>query len=131
MSETTQPSAQRLTGKVGIVTGAGRGIGRAEAILLAQQGAQVVLNDISTRAGEMARDVVEEIRATGGHAEANTDNIAGMDGAERAVRTAVDIFGRLDILVNNAGIVAPTEIAEMSEADWDNASPSISRAPSQ
>ncbi len=59
MSETTQPSAQRLTGKVGIVTGAGRGIGRAEAILLAQQGAQVVLNDISTRAGEMARDVVE------------------------------------------------------------------------
>lgn len=120
MSGTTQPSTPRLAGKVALVTGAGRGIGRAEAILLAQQGAQVVVNDISTRAGEMARDVVEQIRATGGDAAANTDTIAGMDGAERVVRTAVDTFGRLDILVNNAGIVAPAEVAEMSEADWDH-----------
>ncbi|MFN8628472.1 MAG: SDR family NAD(P)-dependent oxidoreductase [Candidatus Binatia bacterium] len=119
MSEMTQVSTPRLQGKVALITGAGRGIGRAEAMLLAQQGARVVVNDISTRAGETARDVVDRIRAGGGHAEANTDNIAALDGAEHAVSSAVATFGRLDILVNNAGIVAPAEIAEMSGAAWE------------
>lgn len=119
MAPTTQQPTRRLAGKVAVVTGAGRGIGRAEALLLAQQGARVVVNDVSERAGETARDVVDRIRASGSEAEASTDNVGIMEGAERIVRTAVERFGRLDILVNNAGIVAPGEVAEMSEADWD------------
>lgn len=110
---------QRLNGKVAVVTGAGRGIGREEALLLAQQGAKVVVNDVSEQPGERADDVAERIRAAGGIAAASTGSIATAEGAGRVVSTAVELFGQLDILVNNAGIVAPGEVADLSEADWD------------
>src|SRR5215475_2075673 len=98
---------KRPAGKVAIVTGAGRGIGRCEALLLAQEGAKVVVNDVFIdRRGEpeeqsVATRVVDEIRAAGSEAVANTDSVATMEGAERLVSTALDAFGRLDILVNN------------------------------
>ena len=102
---TIQNNRKRLEGKVAIVTGSGAGIGRAEAILFAAQGAKVVLNDIAVKDGTpIAQLVVEQIRATGGQAVANTDNVAEFQGAERLVETALDAFGGLDILVNNAGI---------------------------
>ncbi len=116
---------RRLAGKVAIVTGAGRGIGRCEALLLAQEGALVVVNDVFIEnrgePGEesVAAQVVDEIRAAGGEAVANTDSVATMEGAERLVSTAIEAFGRLDILVNNAGNVRPADIYHMSENDWD------------
>jgi 3-oxoacyl-[acyl-carrier protein] reductase len=110
---------KRLADKVGIVTGAGRGIGREEAMLLASQGAKVVVNDVGRHPGETAQDVVNRIREAGGEAEANTDSVAAMDGAARLVNTAVTKFGRLDILVNNAGVIGPSDISSMSEEDWD------------
>src|SRR5262245_50661945 len=95
-------SRQRLAGQVAIVTGAGRGIGREEARLLAQQGASVVVNDIGAGPDgkQTAAAVVEEIRAAGGRAEASYDSV--MDGASvtAIVETALDTFGRLDIVVN-------------------------------
>ncbi|MGO9058125.1 MAG: SDR family NAD(P)-dependent oxidoreductase [Candidatus Binataceae bacterium] len=109
----------RLAGKVAIVTGAGRGIGREEALLLANQGAKVVVNDVGRHPGETAGDVVNRIRKMGGEAEANTDSVASMEGAARLVDTAVAKFGRLDILVNNAGVIAPGEVSDLSEEDWD------------
>lgn len=100
-----QGGRKRLVGKVAIVTGSGAGIGRAEARLFASQGAKVVVNDIAVKNGEtLAQTVVEEIRAAGGEAVANTDSVAEVQGAERLVQTALEAFGRLDILVNNAGI---------------------------
>jgi NAD(P)-dependent dehydrogenase (short-subunit alcohol dehydrogenase family) len=93
--------------------------------LLAQEGAKVVVNDVFIeRRGEpgeqsVATQVVEEIRAAGGEAVANTDSVAAMEGAARLVNTAIETFGRLDILVNNAGNVRPGEIYNMSENDWD------------
>jgi 3-oxoacyl-[acyl-carrier protein] reductase len=116
-----QASAQqnRLARKVAIVTGAGRGIGREEALLLASQGAKVVVNDVGRHPGETAHDVAAKIRDMGGEAEPNTDSVATMEGAERLVGTAVTKFGRLDILVNNAGVIAPGEVSNMSEEDWD------------
>jgi 3-oxoacyl-[acyl-carrier protein] reductase len=116
---------QRLAGKVAIVTGAGRGIGRCEALLLAQEGARVVVNDVFIeRRGEpgaqsVATQVVDEIHAAGGEAVANTDSVATMEGAERLVKTALEAFDRLDILVNNAGNVRPGAIYDLTEADWD------------
>src|SRR5437762_5062726 len=100
-----------LDGKIAIVTGAGRGIGREHALALAQVGAKVVVNDLGgSLSGEgadlsPAQRVVEEIRAAGGEASANGENVADFAGAERMVRQAIDEFGRLDILVNNAGIL--------------------------
>jgi 3-oxoacyl-[acyl-carrier protein] reductase len=117
---------QRLAGKVAIVTGAGRGIGRAEALLLAHEGAKVVVNDLGggpTGGGadlSIAEQVVKEIRALGHDAVANHDNVATMEGGERIIKTALESFGRLDILVNNAGIVRPRIIYNMSESDWDD-----------
>jgi len=115
------PSSQnrRLAGKVAIVTGAGRGIGRQEALMLAGQGARVVVNDLGRNPGETAQDVVDRIRQAGGEAEANTDSVAEMAGAARLIGTAVGRFGRLDILVNNAGVIGPSEVSNMSEEDWD------------
>jgi NAD(P)-dependent dehydrogenase (short-subunit alcohol dehydrogenase family) len=112
-------------GRVAIVTGAGRGIGREHALLLAHHGAAVVVNDLGgSMDGEgadkgPAQQVVDEIEAMGGRALANTDDISDWDGAERLVRSAVETFGRLDILINNAGILRDRMLTNMSEAEWD------------
>jgi NAD(P)-dependent dehydrogenase (short-subunit alcohol dehydrogenase family) len=114
-----------LSGKVAIVTGAGRGIGRAHALALAAAGAKVVVNDLgSGLSGEgadlsPAEEVVAEINSAGGEAVANGENVADFAGAERLVRQALDAFGRLDILVNNAGILRDRMLVNMSEAEWD------------
>jgi NAD(P)-dependent dehydrogenase (short-subunit alcohol dehydrogenase family) len=114
-----------LDGKVAIVTGAGRGIGREHALALARAGAKVVVNDLG---GSLAGDgsdltpseqVVEEIRSSRGEAVANGENVADFAGAERLVRQAVDELGRLDILVNNAGILRDRMLVNMTEEEWD------------
>jgi NAD(P)-dependent dehydrogenase (short-subunit alcohol dehydrogenase family) len=112
-------------GRVAIITGAGRGIGREHALLLAHHGAKIVVNDLGgSMDGEgydqgPAHDVVDEIKAMGGDAIANGDDISDWDGAERLVQSAVDTFGGLDILVNNAGILRDRMLTNMSEAEWD------------
>jgi NAD(P)-dependent dehydrogenase (short-subunit alcohol dehydrogenase family) len=103
-------------GRVVVITGAGGGIGRAEALLFAQEGARVVVNDVSA---DGAHAVVEEVRAAGGEAVANTDDISDWDGAGRLVSTALDTFGGLDTLVNNAGILRDRMFVNMSIDDWD------------
>ena len=116
---------QTLTGKVAIVTGAGRGLGRAEALELASQGASVVVNDLEVgldggaTEGGAAEEVVEEIRATGGQAIAHNSDVADFGAAEDLVNLAVEKFGDLDILVNNAGILRDRMIFNMDKADWD------------
>ncbi|MDX6477978.1 MAG: hypothetical protein QOG29_565 [Gaiellaceae bacterium] len=115
-----------LDGKVAIVTGAGRGIGREHALALAAAGATVVVNDLgATLAGEgsdttPAQQVVAEIEAAGGAAAANGDDVADFAGAERMVAQAIDAYGRLDILVNNAGITRDRMLVNMSEEEWDS-----------
>src|SRR5712691_4965381 len=117
---TAQNNQKRLAGKVAIVTGSGTGIGRAEAMLFAAQGAKVVINDIAVKDGTpIAHLVVEQIRAAGGEAIANTDNVAEFQGAERLVKTALDAFGGVDILVNNAGITNFLPVHELTERDCD------------
>jgi NAD(P)-dependent dehydrogenase (short-subunit alcohol dehydrogenase family) len=112
-------------GRVVIVTGGGGGLGRAHALAFAAEGARVVVNDIGTsREGEgtsagPAQQVVEEIRAAGGEAVANTDDVADWEGARRVIRTAVDAFGGLDVLVNNAGFLRDRMLATMSVEEWD------------
>jgi NAD(P)-dependent dehydrogenase (short-subunit alcohol dehydrogenase family) len=114
-----------LDGKVAIVTGAGRGIGREHALALARAGAKVVVNDLGVSlAGEEAGEtpgeqVVAEIKELGGEAVTNGENVADFEGAGRMVQQAIDAFGRLDILVNNAGITRDRMLANMSEAEWD------------
>ncbi len=118
--------AGRLDGKVAIVTGAGRGIGRGEALLLAAEGARVVVNDLGgSEAGDgsdqsPADQVVAEIKAAGGQAVANYDSVATMEGGQHIVQTALDAFGRLDILINNAGILRDRMVFNMSEEEWDS-----------
>jgi NAD(P)-dependent dehydrogenase (short-subunit alcohol dehydrogenase family) len=117
--------AGRLEGKVAIVTGAGRGIGRGEALLLAQEGARVIVNDFGgSTAGEggdasPADEVVAEIKKMGGDGLANYGNVASMEDGEAIVKQAMDKWGRLDILVNNAGILRDRIIFNMTEAEWD------------
>src|ERR687895_1294050 len=114
-----------LDGKVAIVTGAGRGIGREHALALAAEGAKVVVNDLGgSAAGEgqdqtPAQQVADEIKANGGEATASYDNVADFQGAENMVKQAVADFGRLDILVNNAGILRDRMLVSMSEQEWD------------
>jgi len=114
-----------LDGKVAIVTGAGRGIGRGEALLLAANGAKLVVNDLGGEWDGTGADrrpaqlVVDEIKAAGGEAAANYDNVADWAGAEGLVRQAIDEFGTLDVLVNNAGILRDRMLFNMSEAEWD------------
>jgi NAD(P)-dependent dehydrogenase (short-subunit alcohol dehydrogenase family) len=114
-----------LSGKVAIVTGAGRGIGREHALALARAGAKVLVNDLGgSLAGEgedqaPAEQVAEEIRSLGGEAAADYENVADFVGAERLVRHAIDELGGLDILVCNAGILRDRMLVNMDEAEWD------------
>lgn len=114
-----------LEGKVAIVTGAGRGIGRGEALLLARKGAKVVVNDVGggfDGKGEHhgpADDIVKEIEDFGGEAVPNYDNVVDFQAAKRIIDTAIDNFGKLDILVNNAGILRDRMIFNMTEEEWD------------
>jgi len=111
--------------RVVIVTGAGRGIGRGHALEFARQGAKVVVNDLGAESDGTggstgpAGEVVDEIRAMGGEAVANGDDVADFAGAERLVNTAVDAFGRLDVLVNNAGFLRDRMFFTTSEEEWD------------
>jgi NAD(P)-dependent dehydrogenase (short-subunit alcohol dehydrogenase family) len=105
-----------MDGKVAIVTGAGRGIGRGEALLLAREGARVVVNELDATAG---RAVVDEIVANGGEAALNTDDCSDDTGAEALVAQAVETFGGLDALVNNAGIVRDRTLVKMTAEEWD------------
>jgi NAD(P)-dependent dehydrogenase (short-subunit alcohol dehydrogenase family) len=107
-----------LDGKVAIVTGAGRGIGREEALSLAGQGAKVIVNDVG--ADSPAGEVVELIKAGGGGAAVNSDDISTWAGGKAVVDQAIDTFGSLDILVNNAGILRDKMSFNMEESDWDD-----------
>jgi NAD(P)-dependent dehydrogenase (short-subunit alcohol dehydrogenase family) len=117
--------AGALDGRVAIITGAGRGLGREHALLFASEGAKVVVNDLGGDShGEgadatPAQQTVADIVAAGGEAVVNGDNVADWDGAERLVRQAIDTFGDLHVLVNNAGILRDRVIINMTEAEWD------------
>jgi NAD(P)-dependent dehydrogenase (short-subunit alcohol dehydrogenase family) len=112
-------------GRVAIVTGAGRGIGREHALSLASQGAKVVVNDlggnIDGSGGDQspAEQVVQEIKGMGGEAVANGDNVASWEGAQRLVNTAIETFGDLHIVVNHAGILRDRVLVNMTEEEWD------------
>lgn len=114
-----------LDGKVAIVTGAGRGIGREHALALAREGAKVVVNDLggevdgSGKSSMVADTVVKEIKDAGGEAVPNYDSVSSAEGAKNIVKTAMDNFGRLDILVNNAGILRDKTLLKMTEEMWD------------
>jgi len=114
-----------LDGRVAVVTGAGRGIGRGIALCLASEGAKVVVNDPGStvdgrgKEGDPAHEVVEEIKKAGGQAVPNYDSVAEFAAAERIIKTAVESFGKIDILVNNAGIMRDKSIVKMEESDFD------------
>jgi NAD(P)-dependent dehydrogenase (short-subunit alcohol dehydrogenase family) len=114
-----------LDGRIAIITGAGRGLGREHALLFAAEGAQVVVNDLG---GDIdgtgddrapAQQVVDEIEEMGGEAVANVDNVADWEGAQRLVNTAIETFGDLHVLVNNAGILRDRVLVNMTEQEWD------------
>jgi len=115
----------QLKDRVAVVTGAGRGIGREIAVMMAQAGARVVVNDFGGREDgtggddSAAAQVVEEIRSAGGEASSSHDSVASMAGGQRIVQTALDAFGRIDIVVNNAGILRDRMIFNMTEEEWD------------
>ncbi|PZS16691.1 MAG: short-chain dehydrogenase [Acidimicrobiales bacterium] len=120
-----------LEGRVAIITGAGRGLGREHALLFAREGARVIVNDLdvtmdggaTNSSGDdrgAAQQVVDEIVATGGQAVANTDDIADWEGGRRLLNTALDAFGELHVLVNNAGILRDRMLVNMTEDEWDS-----------
>lgn len=114
-----------VQGRVAVVTGAGRGIGRGHALELGRQGARVVVNDLGAAIDGSgcstgpAHDVVAEIRAAGGEAVANTDDVSDWGGAANLIRSAVEAYGQLDVLVNNAGILRDRMLVNMSMEEWD------------
>lgn len=113
-----------LNGKVGVVTGAGRGIGREICLSFAQEGAKVVVNDLGgdrdgSGEGKIADEVVKEIQDMGGEAVANYDSVATVEGGENLFKTTIDAFGEMDFLVNNAGILRDRTLYNMEESDWD------------
>src|SRR5690348_1543983 len=115
-----------LEGKVAIVTGSGRGIGREEALLMAKHGAKVVVNDLGAHfdgtgaaTATPVQEVVAEIKKMGGQAVANGDSVADYKSAKRIIQCALDNFGKLNIVVNNAGILRDRMIFNMGEEDWD------------
>ncbi|MFZ0664156.1 MAG: SDR family NAD(P)-dependent oxidoreductase, partial [Acidimicrobiales bacterium] len=114
-----------LDGRVAVVTGAGRGIGRDIALCLASEGSSVVVNDIGaslsgeTTADDPASETVALIEKNGGHAITNGESVSDFEGAGRIIASAVDTFGKIDILVNNAGIVRDRSLLKMDESDYD------------
>ena len=117
--------ARLCEGRVAIVTGAARGVGRQHALGLARHGARVVINDIGAELdgsegdASAAHEVADEIRAAGGEATVNGDDVSSWDGSRSMIEQAVDTFGRLDILVNNAGILRDRMLVNMTEEEWD------------
>jgi len=115
-----------LDGRVAIITGAGRGIGREHALLFAAEGAKVVVNDLGGAVDgsgddrSPAQQVVDEIKAMGGEAVANGDNITDWEGGQRLINTAIESFGDLHVLVNNAGILRDRVLVNMTEEEWDS-----------
>jgi NAD(P)-dependent dehydrogenase (short-subunit alcohol dehydrogenase family) len=115
-----------LDGRVAVITGAGRGLGREHALLFAAEGARLVVNDLgggpdgSGSDVTPAQQVAEEVRAAGGEAVANSDDVTSADGAERMIQQAIDEFGALHVLVNNAGILRDRTIVNMTEGEWDD-----------
>src|SRR5262249_42054574 len=114
----------RFDGRVAVVTGAGGGLGRAHAMLLASRGAKVVVNDLGgaidgTGGSESAaRQVCDEIKKAGGEAVPSYDGVHTADGAAKIVKRAIDAFGKLDVLINNAGILRDVSFVKMTEDDW-------------
>src|ERR1700751_3235879 len=114
-----------LEGRVAIITGAGRGIGREHALLFAAEGAKIVVNDLGGSADGTGADAsaaqqgVDEIKAAGGEAIANHDDVADFEGASRLVQSAIDTYGDLHVLVNNAGILRDRMLVNMTEEEWD------------
>jgi NAD(P)-dependent dehydrogenase (short-subunit alcohol dehydrogenase family) len=114
-----------LEGRIAVITGAGRGIGREHALLFGAEGAKVVVNDLGGNPDGTGSDtsaaqaVVDEIASAGGEAVANGDDVSSWQGAERLIGQAVDAYGRVDVLVNNAGILRDAYISSMSEEQWD------------
>ena len=115
----------RFDDKVAVVTGAGGGLGKCHALLLASRGAKVVVNDLGGAADgsgsgtTMAEQVVEEIKAAGGEAVPNYDSVATMEGGANIIKTAMDNYGRVDIVINNAGILRDVSFVKMPEESWD------------
>lgn len=115
-----------LDGRVAVITGAGRGLGREHALLFAAEGAKLVINDLgggpdgSGSDATPARQVVEEVRAAGGEAVVNSDDVTSADGARRMIQQAIDEFGALHVLVNNAGILRDRTIVNMTDGEWDD-----------
>src|SRR5918912_1011860 len=114
-----------LDGRVVIITGAGRGLGREHALLMASEGAKVVVNDLGGNVDGTGADtgpaqqVVDEIKSMGGEAVANTDSVTSWEGGQRMINAAIEAFGDLHVLVNNAGILRDRVLVNMTEEEWD------------